>query len=66
MRIRAMNAVNFFSLTGTQRFLLVQTPSPLQQTLPAQDFVDSRDATGEIVRNVKDRGVRVGQFNIAT
>src|ERR1051326_8994238 len=64
MRIAATNPGDFFSLAAAQGFVSVQTPNSLQQTLTAQDLVNSWDAARKAMSRVKDGCVSVGQLNV--
>lgn len=62
MRVGGADAINLRKLAGAERFLLVEAPDALQQTLAAEDFVQAGDAAGETVRGVEEGGIAVGYF----
>ena len=66
MRIGAADAVDLLVLAVPERLVRIEAPCPFQQALAAQDFVDAGNATGETIGGVEERGIRVGQFHIAT
>src|SRR4051812_13274464 len=65
MWIRAVNAIDLRGLAVAERLSRIEAPNSLQQTLPAQHFMNSRDASGKTVGGVEKRGVRVGDFDVS-
>ena len=59
MRIAAINTVDFAALPGGEAFVRIETGDPLKESLPAQDFVDARDAAGKLVRRIKEGGIAI-------
>src|ERR1700722_4064615 len=59
MRIRPRHAIHLFALAGRKFLLGVETPTPFEQSLAAQDFMDAGDASAKIVTGIEDGGVRV-------
>ena len=62
MRIAGEHAIDVVHLSGAQLLVRIQAPAPREQTLPAKDLVNSRDAAGELVGRVEQGGVDVGQL----
>ena len=52
-RICAIHSVNLFTLAGAQRFVGIQAPDALEQTLSAQDFMKTGDTAGELVCSIE-------------
>src|SRR5687768_13173925 len=65
VRIRGIDPVDLFLLTRTEPLVRIQPPVAIQQSLPSQNFVQSRDAAGELVGGVEERGVAVGDLDAA-
>src|SRR6516162_303433 len=60
----ATHAIDLGHLTGTQRFVGIETPDAFQQTLAAQDLVAAGDAPSEIVRAVEEGAVAIGHATV--
>ena len=56
--------VNFFPLAGAECFVGIQAPNAFEQTLPSQNFMQTRDAASELIRCVKERRVAIGHFHV--
>src|SRR5262249_24257342 len=52
---------DFFHLAGRQAFVRVEAPETFEQSLAPENLVDPGDAAVEIVGDVEQRGVRVGE-----
>jgi len=65
MRVGAAHAVNLVTLPRAKRFFRIQAPNALEQSLPAQDFVKTRDATREAIGRIEERRIGVRHLNIA-
>src|SRR3569833_743686 len=59
MRIHPADAANLLALPRRELFAFVETPSPCQQSLTAQNFVNPRNAAAELIRRVEDRRIGV-------
>ncbi len=59
VRIGAVDSINLFELTWAECFMLVEAPDALQQTLAAEDLMQSGDAATEAVRGIKESGIAV-------
>lgn len=62
MGIRFADAVDFFHLARGQFLVGVKAPTPFEQSLTSQDFVDSRNAAVKLMRGIEDGGIRVGDM----
>src|SRR5467141_1415927 len=62
MGIRGVNAIDLLLLSGAEGFVGIQAPDTFQEALPPQDFMEARDAAGEIVRHVEKGGVGICYF----
>src|SRR4029077_16857605 len=62
MRICLADAVDFFHLPGRKFFLWIETPAPLEQSLPPEDFVNAGNAPVKVVRGIEDGRVGVGDL----
>ena len=62
VRIRFAYPIYFFDLSGREFFMRIETPSPLEQSLPPQDLMNSRNAAAKLVRRIKDCGVCIGNL----
>jgi hypothetical protein len=62
LRVRRIHPVDLFHLPRRQVFVRIQAPPALEQPLPAQDFVDARDTAVEVVGDVEERSVGVGDL----
>ena len=62
VRVRGEDAVDLCLLSGRQVFGRVEAPAPRHQPLPAEDLVDAGDAASELVRDVEQRRVGVGEL----
>ena len=60
----ATHAIDLGRLTGTQRFVGIETPDAFQQTLAAQDLVAAGNAPSKIVRAVEECAVAIGHTTI--
>jgi hypothetical protein len=54
MRICGIDPLDFGELTTAEGLVRIQAPGSFQQTLSAQDFVQARDASREIVGSVEE------------
>ena len=66
MRIGAIDAVNLSELAWAKRFVLIKAPDALQDTLAAQHFVQTGDATSEAVGSIEEGGIAIGDFGAET
>src|SRR6266851_9511462 len=62
MRIRPANAINFLALARRKILLWIETPPAFKKSLPAQNLVNSGNATAKIVGGIKERCVRICQL----
>ncbi len=62
--VGAGDAVDFGGLTRGEAFPGIEAGDAGEQSLAAEHFVDARDAPGESVGGVEDRGVGIGQLLI--
>ena len=62
LRIAVIDSINLFHLAGRKLFARVETPAARQQSLSAQNLVQTGDATREIMLRVEQRGVRIRDF----
>ncbi len=62
MRIGLKHPADLFLLPGAECLVGIQAPDSFQQTLPSQDFMQARDAAGEVVCGVEKRRVAVCYF----
>ena len=60
--VRGMHAVDLLRLAGTQPFLGVEAPGPFKQALATKDFMAAGDAAPEVVGNVEEGGIAVGDL----
>src|ERR1700730_10078012 len=58
------DAVDLLDLTGAQAFGRIEAPDSLHQPLPPQHFVAAGDAAVEIVGDVEERAVAIGDAGI--
>src|SRR6266498_765167 len=58
--VLAVNAVDLLALAGAQALLRIEAPDALQQALAAQHFVTAGDAAAELVGDVEERRVAIG------
>ena len=65
MRIRRVDPIDLRELAGAKGFVGVEAPSALQKALAAKNLVDARNATGEAVGSVENRGVDIGDLDAA-
>ena len=65
VRIRAIHAIDLGHLSDAQRLIGVEAPGPFEQPLAPQYFVEAWDASGEPVRGVEKRRIRVGDVDAA-
>src|SRR3981189_2304766 len=65
MWISPVDPVNFLELARAWRFAGIQAPGALEQSLPSQNFVQTCDATGELVGCVKKCRVTIGYFRVS-
>jgi hypothetical protein len=63
MRIGCVDAIDLVLLSRAKRFLWIEAPCALQQTLAPQDFVQPCDATSKAVGCVEKGRIRVGDFD---
>src|SRR6266513_1956832 len=63
VRIRALDALDFFNLTRAERLVRVQTPDAIEQTLAAQHFVNAGDTAGVLIGGVEKSGVGISDFD---
>src|SRR6266576_2827831 len=62
MGIGGVDAIDLFSLSGTEGFVGIQAPDTFQEALPPQDLMQAGDAAGEVVRHVEKGRVGIGNF----
>ena len=62
----AADAVDFLHLARAQAFFGIETPDALHQPLPPQDFVAASNAAMEIVGDVKEGAVAIGDASLRT
>src|SRR5215218_8302511 len=60
----AADAVDLGHLPGAEPLGGIETPEPLHQSLPPQDFVTAGDAAVKIVGDIEERAVAVGDAGI--
>src|SRR5258706_13387087 len=60
----AADAVDLLHLAGAEALGGIETPDSLHEPLPPQNFVAAGDAAVEIVGDVKERAVAVGDAGI--
>src|SRR3954451_5599499 len=60
----AADAVDLLHLSGTEPLGRIQTPQPLHQSLPPQDFVATGDAAVKVVGDIEERAVAIGDAGI--
>jgi hypothetical protein len=60
-----VDPVNFFPLAGAECFVGIQAPDAFEQTLPSQNFMQTRDTACELLGHVKERRVAIGHFHIS-
>jgi hypothetical protein len=58
------DTVDLLHLAGTQAFLGIEAPDTLQKSLAPQHFVAAGDAAMEIVGNIEERAVAVGDAGV--
>ena len=58
------DAVDLLHLAGAEAFMRIEAPQPLHQPLPPQDFMAAGDAAVEIIGDVEERAVAVGDAGI--
>src|SRR5579872_1372787 len=61
--IRGVDSIDLFALARAEALVRIEAPKSFQQSLPPQNFVQARNASGEFVRSVEKRGVAVGHVN---
>src|SRR5215831_15857858 len=59
--VAPLHARDLLRLTGRERLVRIETPDPVEQSLPAQHFVNAGNAPGEVVRDVEHGPIRVGE-----
>lgn len=62
LRIRGINPRDFLELAGAERFVGIQAPDAFEQSLAAQDFVQTGDAAGKMIGGVEERCVCIRDF----
>jgi hypothetical protein len=65
MWIGLVDPVNFFPLARAECFAGIQAPNTFEQTLPSQNFMQTRDTACELIGHVKERRVAIGHFHIS-
>jgi len=64
--IGRIHAVDLVFLPRAEILAGVEAPDSFQQSLPSQHFVEAGDATGEVIRRVKESRISIGDFNISS
>ena len=62
VRIAGDHAVDLVQLTRAEILVRIETPASREQALAAQHFVNAGDASGELMRGIEQRRIRVGQL----
>ena len=65
MRICVIDAVNLLALTRAESFVGIQAPGAFEQTLSAQDFMNTGDTARELVCCIEKRGVAIRDFDVS-
>src|SRR3954468_13683628 len=60
----AANAVDLLHLSRAEALAGIETPQPLHQSLPPQNFMAAGDAAVKIVGDVEERAVAIGEAGI--
>src|SRR5947207_14835668 len=60
----AAYAVDLLHLAGAEPFGRIEAPQPLHQSLPPQDFMATGDAAVEIVGDIEERAVAIGDAGV--
>src|ERR1700722_1869447 len=60
----AADAVDLLHLAGAEALGRIETPEPLHQTLPPQDFMTAGDAAVKIIGDIKKSAVAIGDAGI--
>jgi len=63
MRIRGINPGDFLGLPATEGFLGIKAPDAFEQSLAAEDFVQTGGAAGKTISGVEHRCVCVRNFD---
>src|SRR3954454_20708512 len=58
------DSVDLLHLSGAESLGGIETPQPLHQSLPPQDFMTTGDAAVKIVGDIEERAVAVGDAGI--
>ena len=58
-RIALDHAIDLLRLAGRESLMLVEAPHAAHQPLTTQHLVNSRDAAGERMAHIEDRGIRI-------
>src|SRR3979411_108348 len=58
------DAVDLAQLAGAETLMGIEAPDSLHQPLPPQDLVTTRDAAVEIIGDIEERAVAVGDAGI--
>ena len=53
------HTVNICHLAGAQVFMRIEAPAPGEQALAAENFVNTRNAPGKLVRGIEQCGVDI-------
>src|SRR5690349_16250360 len=61
--IRSADAIDFRRLSGTERFVWIETPDTVQQSLPAQHFMNAGDTTLVVVGRIEHCGVGIRKLD---
>ena len=62
MRIGSAHPVDFIHLARGKFLAWIETPSPFEQPLASQNFVNPGDASTKLIGRVEDCGIRVGDL----
>src|SRR6266700_3495102 len=62
--VLAADAVDLLQLTGAEAFMRIEAPQPLHQALPPQYFMAACDAAVEVIGDVEERAVAIGDAGI--
>src|SRR2546430_13754467 len=60
----ATDAVDLGHLPGAETLGRIEAPQPLHQSLPPQDFMTTGDAAVEIVGDIEERAVAIGDAGV--
>jgi hypothetical protein len=61
--IGCIHPVNLLFLPRAKSFIGIKAPYSFEQSLPSQHFMKPGNATGELIRGVKERRICIGDFD---